>query len=124
MMRPLTRRAKGFHGDREAPETLKTLGARLDDGRDELQQEARHLEQRGVEVVEEVHDEALDVRAVCVLVGHDHEVAVAQLLGALVHLPARAGRSLNICGCGARHALCFVSKISMPCPFAGFCKSF
>ena len=36
-------------------------GARLDDGRDQLQQEARHLEQGGVEVVEEVHDEALDV---------------------------------------------------------------
>lgn len=64
-------------------------GARLDDGRDELQQEARHLEQRGVEVVEEVHDEALDVRAVRVLVGHDHEVPIAQLLGALVHLRPR-----------------------------------
>ena len=68
-------------------------GARLDDGRDELQQEARHAEQGGVEVVEEVHDEALDVRAVMVLVGHDHEVAVAQLPRAVVHLrgQSRAG---------------------------------
>ena len=35
-------------------------GARLDDGRDKLQQEARHFQERGVEVVEQVHDEALD----------------------------------------------------------------
>lgn len=41
--------------------------AHLDDGRDELHQEARHLEQRGVEGVHEVHDEALDVAAVVVL---------------------------------------------------------
>ena len=32
---------------------------RLHDRRDELEQEARDLEQRGVEVVEEVHDQAL-----------------------------------------------------------------
>ena len=33
-----------------------------------------------------VHDQALDVRAVVVLVGHDHQVAVAQSLDVLVHL--------------------------------------
>ena len=55
------------------------LGAHLDDGRDELHQEARHLEQAGVEVVQEVHDEPLDVRPVVVLVRHDHQVPVPQL---------------------------------------------
>ena len=60
--------------------------AHLDDGRDELQQEAVDLEEGGVEVVQKVHDEALDVGAVVVLVGHDHQVPVAQLLRAVVHL--------------------------------------
>ncbi len=58
----------------------------LDNGCDEFQQKARHLEQAGEEVVEEVHDEAFDVGAVVVLIGHDHEVAVSQLLGVVVHL--------------------------------------
>ncbi len=50
----------------------------LDDGSNEFQEEAGDPQQRGEEAVQEVHDEALDVRAVVVLVGHDHEVAVAQ----------------------------------------------
>ena len=37
-------------------------------------------------MVQEVHEQALDVRAVVVLVGHDHEVAVPQRLGVGVHL--------------------------------------
>ena len=37
-------------------------------------------EQRRPVAVDEVDDEALDVRAVVVLVGHDHQVAVAQRL--------------------------------------------
>ena len=37
-------------------------------------------------MVQEVHDEALDVGAVVVLVRHDHQVPVAQLLRAVVHL--------------------------------------
>ena len=61
-------------------------GQHLDDGRDELQQEAGHAQQGGVEVVQEVHDQALDVAAVVVLVRHDHEVPVAQLLRAVVAL--------------------------------------
>lgn len=58
----------------------------LDNGRDELQQKSRQLEQRWEEAVQEVHDEALDVRSVVILVGHDHQVAVTQGLGVLVDL--------------------------------------
>lgn len=58
----------------------------LDDGGDELQEEPGELQEGGVEVVEEVHDQALDVGAVVVLVRHDHQVPVPQLLGAVVHL--------------------------------------
>lgn len=59
---------------------------RLDDRRDELDEEAGDAQQRGVERVEEVHDEPLDVAAVVVLVGHDHERAVAQRLDVVVLL--------------------------------------
>ena len=62
----------------------------LDDGRDELEEEPREFEQRWEEAVQEVHDEALDVRPVVILIRHDHQVAVAQGLGVLVHL--RRGR--------------------------------
>ena len=58
----------------------------LDNGRDELQEKSRQLEQRWEEAVQEVHDEALDVRSVVILVGHDHQVAVTQGLGVLVDL--------------------------------------
>lgn len=37
-------------------------------------------------MVQEVHDEALDVGAVMVLIRHDHQVPVAQLLRAIVAL--------------------------------------
>ena len=77
----------GGGGLREAPvavlleseegEALPRLGD-LDDGRDELAHKVVLLEQRRPVAVDEVDDEALDVRAVVVLVGHDHEVAVAQ----------------------------------------------
>ena len=60
--------------------------ARLDNRRDELHQEAGHLQQRGVEVVQVVHDEALDVAAILVLISHDHDLAVAQRLGVAVRL--------------------------------------
>ena len=65
-------------------------GMYLDDGRDELEQEAADFEEGGVEVVQEVHDEALDVGAIMVLVRHDHQVPVAQLLCAVIHLRACA----------------------------------
>lgn len=64
----------------------------LDDGGDKLHQEAGHFQQRGVEVVQEVHDEALDVAAVMVLVRHDHQVPVPQLLHIRVVLQARPSR--------------------------------
>ena len=66
-------------GHREERALGLALG-RLDDGRDELLQEAVDLEQRRPEVVHEVDEQPLDVRAVVVLVRHDHEVAVAQRL--------------------------------------------
>ena len=67
------------------------LPAHLDDGGDELEQEARHLKQAGVEVVKVVHDQALDVRPVMILIGHDHQVPIAQLLDALVRLQKAVG---------------------------------
>lgn len=60
--------------------------AYLDNGGDELQQEALDPEQGRVEVVQEVHDEALDVGTIMVLIGHDHQVPVAQLLCAIIAL--------------------------------------
>lgn len=52
----------------------------LDDGRDEDGEElVLRIEQFGPEAVEEVDDQALDVRTVRVLVGHDHHVAVSEL---------------------------------------------
>ena len=62
------------------------LTAHLHNGGDELLDEAVDLEQGGVEVVQEVYDEALDVRTIVILIRHDHEMPVAQLLGALVAL--------------------------------------
>ena len=52
------------------------LVAHLDDGSDELHKEAGKAQEGGVEVVEEVHDQALDVGPIMVLVRHDHEVAI------------------------------------------------
>ena len=48
----------------------------LDNGSDELQQEARHNKQGGEVVVKEVHDEPLDVAPILILICHDHDVAV------------------------------------------------
>ena len=58
----------------------------LDNGCDKFQQEAGHLQQAGEEMMEEVHNEAFDVGAVVILVSHDHEVAVSQLLGIVIQL--------------------------------------
>jgi hypothetical protein len=57
-----------------------------DDGGDELHQEAWDLEEGGIEGVEEVHDEPLDVGAIVVLIRHDHQVPVPELLDVLVLL--------------------------------------
>jgi hypothetical protein len=65
--------------------------ARLDQRRVEVLQVAL-LEQLGPEAVEHRDDQPLDVRAVLVLVGHEHQPAVAQLgtRGAALGVP-RAG---------------------------------
>ena len=58
----------------------------LDDRRDELNEEAWQLHEGGVESVEVVHDQSLDMRSIMVLIRHDHEMAIAQLLHISVHL--------------------------------------
>jgi len=64
----------------QAEEGELLAGARhLHDGRDELLEEVLADERRPV-VLDEVDQQALDVRAVLVLVGHDHHLAVAQAL--------------------------------------------
>ena len=58
----------------------------LNDRSDELNEEAWQLHEGGIEGVEVVHDQALDVRSIMVLICHDHEMAIAQLLHISVHL--------------------------------------
>ena len=72
-------------GQREEAELLCSLGA-LDNGGHKLNKEAVELEERGPEVVDEVDEKPLDVRAVLILIGHDHQLAVAQRLQAFVGL--------------------------------------
>ena len=50
----------------------------LHNGSDELLEESRDLQQGGPEVVQEVDEEPFDVRTIVVLIGHDHQVAVAE----------------------------------------------
>ncbi len=71
-------------------------GMYLDNGCDELEQKAVDFEEGWVEVVQEVHDEALNVGAIMILVSHDHQVPIAQLLCAVIHLrtyPAITGKA-------------------------------
>jgi hypothetical protein len=49
----------------------------LDDWGDELNEEPWNFEQRGVKMVDEVHDKTLDMRSVLILICHDHDVTVA-----------------------------------------------
>ena len=51
---------------------------RFDDRGDELTQEALAIEEAGEEVLEEVDQEAFDVRAVVILISHNHNAAVAE----------------------------------------------
>ncbi len=44
------------------------------------------LDERGPEVMEEVDEQTLDVRAIVILIGHDHDLAVAERLHLLVLL--------------------------------------
>ena len=52
----------------------------LDDWGDEFPQEAVDFKQGRPEMVQEVDDKSLDVRPVVVLIGHDHDVPVAETL--------------------------------------------
>ena len=61
---------------RTCPST-RPLHTNLDDGSDELLNKVI-LEQVRPVVVDKVDDKAFDVGAVLVLVGHDHEVSVAE----------------------------------------------
>lgn len=71
----------------------------LDDRSDELYEEARQLHERWIEGMEVVHDQALDMGAIMVLVCHDHQVAIAKLLDICVHLPHGEH------GCDTQHCL-------------------
>lgn len=72
-------------GDRE--ERARGFAARrFDNGRDKLLEKAVDLEQRRPQLVNHVDHEAFDVRAVVILIGHDHEMAVAQTRRARVLL--------------------------------------
>ena len=58
----------------------------LNDGRDELEQEPFELQETWKLALQEIDQQAFDMRTVVVLVGHDHQVAVAESLGVLVVL--------------------------------------
>ena len=58
----------------------------LDNGRDELHEEAGKLEQTWELNLQEVDEQSLDVRAVMILISHDHEMSVTQSLGVCVVL--------------------------------------
>ena len=51
------------------------------DGGDEDLEKIFNLQQTGPKMVEKIHNQPFDVAAVVVLVGHDHDVAVAERLG-------------------------------------------
>mmetsp|Transcript_46340 Transcript_46340/g.81512 ORF Transcript_46340/g.81512 Transcript_46340/m.81512 type:complete len:320 (-) Transcript_46340:1932-2891(-) len=62
----------------EECDRLLILMCDLDDRRHELLEEARHAQQRRKPMLNEVDDQPLDVRAIMVLVRHDHDGAVSQ----------------------------------------------
>ena len=54
---------------------LLTLGY-LDNGCDELLQEAGHVQEGWPKVMHEINHKALDVTSIVILIGHDHQVTV------------------------------------------------
>ena len=58
---------------------LLTLGY-LDNGCDELLQEAGHVQEGWPKVMHEVNHKTLDVTSIVILIGHDHQVTVTQRL--------------------------------------------
>mmetsp|Transcript_96360 Transcript_96360/g.305690 ORF Transcript_96360/g.305690 Transcript_96360/m.305690 type:complete len:281 (+) Transcript_96360:61-903(+) len=67
----------------------------LDNGCDKLLQEARHLQQGREPLLDEVDDQTLDVGTVVVLVGHDHDRAIAEALAIDVLLGGIQGHNLH-----------------------------
>jgi len=56
----------------------------LDDGSDELSHEPIQFEQRWPEMVDKVDQKALDVRAIVILIRHNHDAAVSQFANVLI----------------------------------------
>lgn len=64
---------------------MRTL-SNLDNWSNKLQEEARELQEAGVEGVEKIHDEAFYMGAVMILICHDHQVPIPQLLHTVILL--------------------------------------
>ena len=99
----------------ESSSSACSSAAHLDNGGDELKQEALDFEQGGVEVVQEVHDEPLDVGAIMVLIRHDHQVPVAQLLRAVIALQLQTHTKLECPGCSPQSTTAHGILQSTPC---------
>lgn len=77
-------RPTSFEREKEREKGLwEEIGWYLDDGSDKLHEEVV-LQQVGPVGVNEVDDKALDVRAVLVLIGHDHHFSVASKWKAII----------------------------------------
>ena len=73
----------------------------LDDRSDKLFQEAV-IKQGGPVGVNEIDEQTFDVRAVLVLIGHDHHLAVAKRayrVGRLIIVPRQYKREMQQSGC-------------------------
>ncbi len=56
----------------------------FDNGRHELFEEASMFEEAGPEEVDEIDDKSLYVRAICVLIGHDHQTPITETFDFIV----------------------------------------
>ena len=63
--------------DGEKRELFLSLGA-LHDGCDELLQKSINFEQGGPEVMQEIDEQAFDVTAIVILIGHNHQMAITK----------------------------------------------
>jgi len=69
----------------EECQLLLSLG-RLDDWRDEFDEEVWQLEQTWVKGVQEVDDQTLDVTSIVILIRHNHETSVTQRVDIFIDL--------------------------------------
>ena len=60
--------------------------ADLDDRRDKFFEESRNLEQTGPKVVKKVDEEAFDMRTIVILISHNHDRPVAEILDVCIGL--------------------------------------